>query len=260
MPNLYQALGLEELLDSADVCMPGWGLCHPDLGPLLSLEDVDRASRTGSPTARNEVLLQLALLGREGGAGDREAAAVLCHLLAPGVSAKLGPMRLPVSSNEVDRLAAQHLWIQCRTFPCEAQPKVAPTILWNVRRAVLAELGIEDRVRGDLTWAHTRVFDQSDLEAFAGEPESFPEPGEELAELLERAQADHVITSEQALLLVTLVRVAEHMAIKRVTTHGLLSADVSQQVGQQLGWGASTVRNKVGLTLDALRQATRKAS
>ena len=65
MPNLYQALGLQELLDSADVCLPGWGLCHPDLGPLLSLEDVDRASRTGSPTARNEVLLQLAQLGRE---------------------------------------------------------------------------------------------------------------------------------------------------------------------------------------------------
>lgn len=260
--KLHQALGLDDLLAAADSSLPGWGLCHPDVGRLLRVDDVVVASRTGSLEARDEVLFQLARLARTTGGDGREAAAVLCHLLVPGVVAKLGRMPLPLPTDRVNELAAQHLWMQCRTFPCEARPKVAPTIVWNVRRAVLADLGLSDRVWGDKTWANTvlvghRLLDVLD---FVAEPDGCPEPGEELAELLEQALTDGVITREQLLLVAAVVRVAGQAAATRVTRHGLLSAEVSRRVGQEFGMGASTVRTRVGQTVNALRDATRAAA
>lgn len=259
MPNLHQALGIGDLLDAADASIPGWGLTHPDLGRLFTLDDVSLASRTGSCGDRNAVLLRIARLASTSGGDDREAAAVLCHLLVPGVIAKLGRMRLSVSSNRVDELAAQHLWMQCRTFPWEAAPRVAPSIVWGVRRGVLADLGIADPARCDRTWANTRLLDQELLD-YVMAPESVEDPARELAELLDAALADRAISMEQVRELSTLLRVADRHPAKRISTHGLLSAEVSQQVGQELGIGASSVRSRVGRTLNDLRRSVSDAA
>lgn len=261
MSTLYDALGLDDLLAGAGSSLPGWALVHPDLGVLLTVDDVVWASRTGSLQARDDVLFRLAQLAGGDGADSREAAAVLCHLLVPGVIAKLGRMRLPATSDMVNELAAGHLWVQCRTFPCGGRPKVAPTIVWNVRRDVLADLGVTDRHRGDKTWANTEVVEQDRLDYLSapicgGSDRS----GQQLAELLEDSLTDGLITREQALLLLTLMQVAERTKVKRATRHGLLSDEVSRLVGEELGMGASTVRYKVGFVVATLRQVTQKAA
>ena len=264
MSKLHDALGLDDLLAAATSSLAGWALVHPDLGPLLTLDDVVLASQTGSLQDRDDVLFRLAQhasVASVDGADSREAAAVLCHLLVPGVIAKLGRMRLPVSSDVVNELAAGHLWVQCRTFPCGRRPKVAPTIVWNVRRAVLADLGVTDRRRGDKTWANTEVVEQDRLDYLiapvSGDSES---SGQEFAELLEHSLSDRLITREQALLLLTLLHVSERAATKRATRHGLLSDEVSRLVGDELGMGASTVRYKVSFVLSTLRQVNQKAA
>ena len=261
MSKLQDALGLDDLLAAATSSLAGWALVHPDLGPLLTLDDVVLASQTGWLQDRDDVLFRLAQLASKDGADSREAAAVLCHLLVPGVVAKLGRMRLPVSSDVVNELAAGHLWVQCRTFPCDRRPKVAPTIVWNVRRAVLADLGVTDRRRGDKTWANTEVVEQDRLDYLiapvSGDSES---SGQEFAELLEHSLSDRLITREQALLLLTLLHVSERAATKRATRHGLLSDEVSRLVGDELGMGASTVRYKVSFVLSTLRQVNQKAA
>lgn len=63
MITLEQALGLTDLLDVATWCVPMWGLRHPDLGELLTLEDVVLASRTGNLAARDDLLRGLARMG-----------------------------------------------------------------------------------------------------------------------------------------------------------------------------------------------------
>lgn len=127
MHKLQNALGVGDLLTAAEVSLPGWGLSHPDLGRLLSLDDVVRASRTGSHADRDAVLFDLAWLASQTGGDDLEAAAVLCQLLIPGVISKLGGMALPLTTNKVNELAAQHLWIQCRTFAWQSRPRVGPS-------------------------------------------------------------------------------------------------------------------------------------
>ena len=134
MSRLHDALGLDELLEAAETAIPGWGLIHSDLGDLRTLDDVVAASRTGSPRARDDVLFALARLASVDGADDRWAAAVLCHLLVPGVIAKLSRLQLPAPARTIDQLAAGHLWMLCRTFPGDARPKVAPMIVWKVRQ------------------------------------------------------------------------------------------------------------------------------
>lgn len=259
MSTLQDALGLDALLASAESRLSGWGLTHPELGRLSTLDEVIQASNTGTPAARDEVLFRLAELAHVGHGDDPAAAAVLCRLLVPGVIGKLGCLTLPATTDHVNELAAAHLWVQSRTFPCDRRPKVAPTIVWNVRRAVLADLGIGDPSRGDRTWANTSIVDQQHLD-YLVEPEVQEDADEELADLLARACWERRISGEQMLLLLTLLQVAQQAAGKRVTRHGLLSDEVSRLVGLELGIGASTVRARVNGALGALRVANRDAA
>lgn len=254
MSKLQDALGVGELLSDAAVSLPDWGLSHPDLGDLLTLDDVILASQTGSLAARDDVLFELAQRAHKDAGDDLEAAAVLCRLLVPGVVAKLGGMSLPATSDRVNQLAAGHLWVQCRTFPCDSRPKVAPTIVWNVRRAVLADLGILDSWRGDRTWANTRLIEPQGFDRLAAD-EEFVDPSETVAELLDAAFSERWISGEQVLLLATLLEVSGDVPGKRATRHGLLSDEVSRLVGVELGLGASTVRNRVSQAFSALRAA-----
>ncbi len=131
-------------------------------------------------------------------------------------------------------------------------------IVWNVRRAVLADLRVSDR-GVDKTWANTVLVADLQLEYLA-EPVIGDEADPDVADLLQLSLSDELITWEQARLLVMLMRIAEDSAPKRVTRHGLLSAEVSRRVGDEAGIGASTVRAKVGSALSSLRDANSKVA
>lgn len=162
-----------------------------------------------------------------------------------------------VKSDALNVATAEHLWIAARTFAWRTGHKVAANICWSVRRAVLADFGIGDMARFDRTWAATTVYEHADLWKNPARELSPQEvAGRELAELLEWAESSAAITAADVELLVALVRVSGRFPDRRRTSCGLLSADVSQAVGEQLGMSASTVRRRVSRTLDTLRCAT----
>jgi hypothetical protein len=100
-------------------------------------------------------------------------------------------------------------------------------------------------VAGDQAWwADGAVEEEPDREAV-----------EDLADLLRWARSNGVLTLDDANVLTTLVRVSSQLPASRITRHGLLSAQVSQAVGVELGVGESTVRRHVSRILDQLREA-----
>lgn len=256
MATLEQLLDITSLLDAAQQQLPGWGIRHSELGALTTVDEVADATRCATAQDRDGVLLALAGLASTEGGDNCAAAALLCHLLIPGVLCRLRGIR--VNSDALNVAAAEHLWIAARTFPWRTGHKVAANICWSVRRAVLADFGIGDMTRFDRTWAATAVYEQTELWEHAGcDPSPQEIAGRELAELLEWAESAAVITAEDVELLVALVRVSGRFPDRRRTTCGLLSADVSRAVGEQLGISASTVRRRVSRTLETLRCATR---
>lgn len=262
MTTLEQALGLTDLLDAAAACVPLWGLHHPDLGELLTVGDVVLGSRTGSLAARDKLLRELARLANRDAGDSPEAAALLCQLLVPGVVSKLSRARImSLRTDEVMVVAAEHLWMQCRTFNWQGSSKVAPAVAWGVRRATLADFGICRVTRFDRTWAATLVVDNTELEPLLDrDPVEWAEsPESRFLQLLNLAESSMVITRDQRQLLDIVVEVASQHG-QRASTHGLMSREVSQQVGERLGVAASTVRRRFGDTLRVLREAVGRDS
>lgn len=263
MATLEECLGISELLDAADTHLPSWGLSHPDLGALLSRDQLMQATRAGTPDDRNDVLLGLAGLANVEVGDSREAAALLCWLVIPGVLSKLVPLRGPAfSSDEVNEVAARNLWLEARTFRLATSRQVAATICWRVRSATLADFGFASSVaRFDRTWSMTQPLDQADLDRWLDESTdprpATAEPGIELARLLEAAQAAGIIGPEDVEFLETVVAVARRHPDRRVSTTGLMSAVVSQEIGAACGIGASTARRRLHNTITDLSRAAR---
>ena len=261
MTTLHSCLGIDDLLADADRLIPSWALSHPDLGPLWSRAEVLQATRTGTPEARNRVLLDLARLAHIDAGNSREAAALLCFMLIPGVLSKLRPLRgSAFRSDDVDQVAARHLWIESRTFRLGTCGRVAATICWRVRTATLADFGFPEIARFDRTWSKTYVLDQADLEQCLDateSPEATRQPSAELAELLETAESAGVISAEDVEFLRTVVAVGGRHPDRRVLTSGLMSAVVSREVGAVWGIGASTARRRLHRTINILSQAAR---
>ena len=80
-----------------------------------------------------------------------------------------------MSRDDVTNLVAAQLWVAVRTFPWRTHRKVAVSIQWTVRRAVLAELGFANHlVRVDRTWAATSAASDQRLEALVVDEEDLP--------------------------------------------------------------------------------------
>lgn len=263
MATLEECLGIAELLDAADNVLPSWGLFHPELGALLSREQVVQATLTGTPEDRNRVLLDLAWLAHVECGDSCEAAALLCSLVIPGVLARLVPLRGPeFCSDEVNQAAARNLWEEARTFRLATSRRVAATICWRVRAATMADFGIATSVaRFDRTWSMTQPVDHADLAGWL-DGSTDPQPATadsetELARVLAVAEAAGFIGAADVEFLQTVVAVARRHPDRRVSTTGLMSAVVSQEIGAACGIGASTARRRLHRTICVLARAAR---
>ena len=250
---ISEHLDLAARVAAAEPLIGLWDLHHPARPQLASLDDIAEAFRAGTPRENDLLLLRLAELAHVDGGGSVDAAAVLAKLVLPGVAARLRRSAPGGFRGEVDQHAAALLWILCRTFPYKTTHWVATVISWRVFRATQHELGRGGQGR---TWDATVV--AGDLSWWAdetGEEEAEQDAAEDLAALLRWARGRGVLTAEDTRLLTTLVRVSRRLPSSRVTRHGLLSAQVSQVVGLELGVGEATVRRHVGRILDQLREA-----
>lgn len=255
MLSLEQSLDLPRLLDSVQQLLPRWAQRHPALYGLESVADVTAATRRGSEADRDDVLSALAELASPESGDSPEAAALLCHLLIPAVVSTLlvgisGSRGL--SRDDVTNLVAAQLWVAVRTFPWRTHRKVAVSIQWTVRRAVLAELGFANHlVRVDRTWAVTSAASDQRLDALVVDEEDLPAE-RQLELLLAAAVGRGVVSRSDVELLWTLVLESQQVS-GRYTSCGLMSEQVSELVGARLGVAGRTVRRRAARALDRLR-------
>ena len=260
MITIEYALGLDELLVRAELLVASWGLRHPLLGDLTSVEDIVQASKAGSWDDRDEVLRGLARLADKDAADCPEAAAVLCTLLVPGVLSKLMKRTNSCRSlnlDELNRVAASELWLASRTFPWDTDLRVAPHIVWSVRRSTLTSFGVSEASRLDRTWSNTILFGQFPEVTVDrwGAPiwlvDSAPDR-DELGRFLTWARSDGLVTDDDIELLLALANAADDEAPRRAGVQGLMSVHASEAVGQRLGMSARTVRRKASRCLSVL--------
>lgn len=263
MITIECALGLDELLVSAEPLVAGWGLRHPLLGELTSVEHIVRASKSGSWDDRDGVLRGLARLADKDAGDCREAAGVLCSLLVPGVVNKLmkqNPASKLLNQDALNRVAASELWFACRTFPWESELRVAPNIVWSVRRSTLASFGVGEAGRLDRTWANVILFG-SFLEVAVerwGVPNRLGDPVEdpgELGRFLAWARSEGLVTDAEIDLLLALANAASDDESRRTGAEGLMSVQASEAVGQRLGMSGRTVRRRASRCLSVLSEA-----
>ena len=256
--SVTQQLGLDE---------PGGGLLaqghrwwaagareHPVLQVVGDLAELPAWLIAAPPAARDEVLGALSGLAA---ADDAEAAStaagVLAWLLAPG--ACLLAHRLREVSAEVDALVAAQLWIEVRTFGPARGRRVAASILWNTRNAVLREVGVG--IHSEPAWAHRVALEPAHA---AWERLTAPGVGEggpgsvELGVLLEQACAARVVDVQDVALLVDLARAAHAAAptYRGQSRAGLMAPAAASRAAASRGVSTRTVRRQALRSVNAL--------
>ena len=251
------------LLGAARARWPVWVAEVPDLAVVEELLELPGWTRGTPRSAADEVLHALARLASPSGGDDVAAAGALAWMLLPGAS--LVAHRLRSLSPRIDEEVAAQLWLQVRGFPWQSRRKVAANIVMDTRREVLRDLGVGSYLRQvDPTWAQAVPVEPEAalwavLEADAWRHE---EPAEvDAAALLRWAVAEGVIDETDADLLVGLAAVAAEGGVARsgCGSGGLCSRRVSSAVAAQRGMGASTIRRRALLSLQALAAATAEA-
>lgn len=246
-----------DVLATARSRWPVWVSAHPVLGVVEDLLELPVWLRQAERGDADTVLLTLAELSSPEGGDDVAATGVLAWVLLPGVSVLAA--RMWTLSPRIDQLLAAALWMEARTFRWQRGHRVAANILMNARKAVMRDLGVG--VAADPTWARTMPVAPSERiwEVVPAETSGSTDTSaqQELAELLDGACAEGVITGEDRSLLVDVAQTADRQQTLRAGRGhaGLLGNDVSAEVAARRGVAAITVRRRTSRAIRALREA-----
>jgi hypothetical protein len=249
--SVAKCLGLDDIdgpaMVAARVAWQRW--CHqdPELAVVDDLLELPDWTRRASTATKDGLLVRLHRLAQD----DAEAAGVLAWLLLPGATRLADNLR--DLSADIDALTAGELWLQIRTGP--AGRCVAATILRDVRRSLLAELGrTEATQRRDRTWANTRLCDDAeDLDILAGLPELNADAIFESSHLVQHALLGGVLNLADASLLQELAAAADkQQAPARRGRAGLTSPAVVEHVTHYRPVSARSVRRRASMLMDRL--------
>ncbi len=236
----------------------GWVQAQPELAAAGGMSSLRAWLSSADPARADQVLLGLATLGATDGGDDPVAAAALSWALLPGACTLAN--RLRTLTPRIDEVVAAQLWVEVRTFPWQRLTKVAANVLMNTRVGVLRECGAQSQVRrADPTWSSTHPVDP-DSPFWRGHPDSTPPeptPAEELLDVLDRACEQEVISRDDRRLLLCLVEAADRLPTARTGRGhgGLMANDITQDVAQQWGVSAVTVRRRTRWSIQALSSA-----
>lgn len=251
--SVAKCLGLDDVhgpaLAAAAAAWQRW--CHqdPDLAVVDELLDLPDWTRRASTGATDVLLAGLHRRAQD----DAEAAVVLAWLLLPGAARLADNLR--DLSPDIDSLTAGELWLRVRTEPAERC--IAATILRNVRRALLAELGHGDAAqRHDRTWASTLLCDSVEtLDLIAGLGDLDADAVFESSQLVQQALLAGVLSLADASLLQELASVAARQsAPARRGRAGLTTPAVVDIVSRYSPASARSVRRRASVLFDRLRR------
>ena len=264
--SVAKHLGLDtpvsnELIHQARQRWPGWCASDPRLAVVTGPLEVQRWTVTADRDHADDVLHGLATLAASDGGDDPAAAMTLCWSMLPAASLA---HQLRSLTHHIDDVVASQLWVETRTFPWKRLRKVAANIRADTRAGVLRQCG--DRARlpaSDRAWGHTFLVEPAaTLLSDPTDPapdEDEPTAAQELVEVLDWARREHIISSEDQALLMSLVQAAEHASVPRSRRgHGGLMANaLSEQVAHRWGVSPITVRRRARRSLLALADACR---
>lgn len=249
--SIARALGVEDidglLMTSAREAWSRWIADDPALGVVDNLVELPRWLKRAEPARRNMPIARLATLA----VADLDAAVALAWLLIP--RAKGIARRLADTSADIDALVAGQLWIEIRDGnPPSAY--VASTIMRNVEKAVMAELGIGDAgARADKTWAVTSVRDRVG-DVCPGRTET-PELQRVLRVVLQSLMDTGDIEITEAQTLASVAGHADWLSKPMRGRAGLTSPDVLEVLTWLEPTKARTMRREVGKLLDRVAAA-----
>lgn len=249
--SIAGALGVEDidgpLMTSAREAWSRWIADDPVLGVVDNLAELPRWLVNAEPARRDMPLARLATLAVH----DPDAAVALAWLLIPG--AKGIARRLADTSADIDALVAGQLWIEIRDGnPPDAY--VATTVMRNVEKTVMAELGLGDAgERADKTWAATSVRDR------VGDVPLRDDETPELQRVL-RVVLQHLLDVgnlkvAEAQLLASVAGKADWLNKPMRGRAGLTSPDVLEVLTWLEPTKARTMRREVGRLLDRVAAA-----
>lgn len=249
--SVAKCLGLDDVdgpaLRAAAVAWQRW--CHenPELAVVDDLSDLPGWTRRVDATTKDPLLAHLHLLAQQ----NAEAAVVLAWLLLPGATRLANGLR--DLSPDIDALTASELWLQIRSRP--AKRCVAATILREVRRALLDELGHGDSARrNDKVMANTWVCDDDALlDSLASVPDQETNADSQSGHLVQAALLAGAISYSDASLLHQLAVAAdEHATPSRRGRGGLTAPKAVESAMRFRKVPTRTVRRRAAAALDQL--------
>ena len=283
-----------ELLRRAGGSWAAWTEREPRLA-VVAFDGLRDWLDEAAPREADEVLHALATLAASDGGDDVAAAAVLAWVLLPGACRLARELR--TLNRDVTMLVAAQLWIEVRSFPWRRLSKVAANIVMNTRAACLREAGAVGQVRrADRVWSASHVVspdsffwdhyaagrrseraathDRSSGRQLEPGDEELPklravqvacspvdsDPAEEMAELLDWACENEVISAADRRLLQVVVEEADEVEIRRTgrSNAGLTAAEISRRVAPRLGLSQATVRRRAARCIRALAAAAER--
>lgn len=255
--SVAECLGLEDVdgpvLAAAAVAWQRW--CHraPELAVVDDLLDLPGWTRRAPTATKDGLLAHLHLLAQQ----DAEAAVVLAWLLLPGATRLANGLR--DLSPDIDALTAGELWLQVRSRP--AKRCVAATILRDVRRALLDELGHGDSVRrNDKVWGNTWVCDDDAvLDSLASVPDQEADAASQAGHLVQAALLAGAISYNDVSLLHQLAMAADEQAAPSRRGRGGLTAPAAVESAMRFRKVPTrTVRRRATAALEQLEVFARE--
>lgn len=249
--SVAKCLGVDDVdgpaMTAAAVAWQRWCHQNPELAVVADLLALPDWTRLVATATKDALLVHLHRLAQ----GDAEAALVLAWLMLPGTTRVANGLR--DLSPDIDALTAGELWLQIRSRP--AKRCVAATILREVRRGLLDELGHGDRARRtDKTWANTWVCDDDALfESLASVPDQETDAESQSGHLVQAALLAGAISYADASLLHQLATAAdEHATPSRRGRGGLTAPAAVEDAMRFRKVPTRTVRRRAATALDQL--------
>lgn len=242
----------EAVPGEVEAAWPGWQELHPELR-VVDAGGLRAWLKLVPGEESDRVLCVLARRASKQGDDDHAARVALVWALLPGAGCLASRYRHVPNPNF---MVAEQLWIQASEFPWWTTSKVAANVLARVRNEVLREIGASTRPdpAERLYASSIQYVDTWRSHIVPTEPTG----ADELHDLLDHAVETQVITPwDRALLLVAVeVGYDASWALKRDSCLGGLTGNAfSAVVAQRVGCSARTVRRRIHLAIQALRDA-----
>jgi hypothetical protein len=242
----------EAVPGEVEAAWPSWQELHPELR-VVDASGLRAWLKQVPGEESDRVLCVLARRASEQGEDDHAARVALVWALLPGAGCLASRYRHLPNPNF---MVAEQLWIQASEFPWRTTSKVAANVLAKVRNEVLREIGASTRPDpSERLYASAIPYVDTWRSQVAP---TEPSGADELHDLLDHAVDTQVITPRDRALLLVAVDVGydASWALQRDSCLGGFTGNAfSALVAERLGCSARTVRRRVHLAVQALRDS-----